>query len=658
MIIKKAACIPLVLHDPFFSIWSNADHLYDKDPVHWCRKRQQLRGYLTVDGKVYCFLGNREFHNVIPQTSIEVTATATRYTFENEEVRFSCTFTSPLLPDDMVLVSRPCTYIDFDVERKNAAEVSLRFEVSSDLVRTTKDSVIGFAGTYNPDVEETRFSYSYMGRAMQQPLNSSGDFCTIDWGYAYLATQDRQAAVAFDLANEKLTLDTTFAPDSSHTDLILAYDDILSINYFGEWRKAYWTHTYATILDAISAAFSDKKDVMAKAAILDKDIEDKAMEIGGKTYAFLCSMSFRQVWAAHKLITNEKGEIIFFSKEHGSGGIIGTVDVSYPSMPLFLLYNTEYMKGMLRPIFDFASRDVWEYDFAPHDVGRYPYAWGQMYGIHNKHKCNVYAYRSMHIYPPFYMYPAGSDVYNFDFQMPVEECGNMLIMVAAICMQDNSTEFALPYWNMLTQWKEYLIRYGADPGNQLCTDDFAGHLAHNVNLSVKAIMGIEAYAKLAEMLGLTEEAEKHHRLAREMAADWEQRAFADDHYSLAFGDRESWSLKYNLIWDKLWDCHLFSEAVYEKELAYYEKKMDKYGTPLDSRSAYTKSDWILWCAAMSDGKEQAMRLMAPIAEFLENSTSRVPFSDLYMADTGVHQDFTARSVQGGIFMPMLRRKCK
>ena len=658
MIIKKATSIPLVLHDPFFSIWSNADHLYDKDTVHWCGKRHALRGYLTVDGKVYCFLGNKDFLNYIPQTSIDVTATATKYTFENDDLKLTCTFTSPLLPDDMVLISRPCTYIDFDIEKKAAKEVSLHFEVSADLVRIAKDSLVGFAGTFAPAQPDKRFSYAYMGRAMQQPLSSSGDYSTIDWGYAYLASNDKTAKVSFDLAGEKLTLDNDFAPDSTHTDLILAYDDILSINYFGEWRKAYWTHTYATILDAISAAFSDKETVIAKATLLDQDIETKALEIGGEDYAFLCNMSFRQVWAAHKLITNENGEIIFLSKENGSGGVIGTVDVSYPSMPLFLLYNTEYVKGMLRPIFDFAARDVWEYDFAPHDIGRYPYAWGQMYGIYNSHKCNTYAYRSLHVYPPFYMYPAGSDVYDFKFQMPVEECGNMLIMMAAVCMQDNCPEFARPHWNILTQWKEYLIRYGADPGEQLCTDDFAGHLAHNVNLSVKAIMGIEAYAKLAEMLGYAEDASKHHALAKEMAADWERRALAGDHYTLSFGDPESWSLKYNLIWDKLWKCNLFSEKVYQKELAYYEKKIDTYGTPLDSRSTLTKSDWILWCASMTEDREQAIRLIKPIVNFLENSRGRVPFSDLYHVDTGIFKEFMARSVQGGIFMPMLKKTIK
>ena len=101
MLIKRAASIPLVLHDPFFSIWSSADHLYDADPVHWSGARQKMRGYISVDGKVYCFLGDKEFHAPLPQRSIEVTATATEYIFENEEVRLVCRFTSPLIPENL-----------------------------------------------------------------------------------------------------------------------------------------------------------------------------------------------------------------------------------------------------------------------------------------------------------------------------------------------------------------------------------------------------------------------------------------------------------------------------------------------------------------------------------------------------------------------------
>ena len=647
MKVTRAASIPLIMHDPYFSIWSSSDHLYDADTVHWTGKRQQIRGYLTVDKTVYCFMGDKEFHQILPQISLDVTATATTYTFENDKVRLCCRFTSPLILSDPLLVSRPCTYIDFMVEKKNADNVQLDFIVSADLVRQEKDEVAGFAGTFKQD-----FSYASMGRMRQQPLGSSGDHTTIDWGYVYLAGNDK-STITYDAANEAIRCQA--ADLNGQTTLILAYDDLASINYFGEWRKAYWTTRYKTILEAISAAFADQKKVCKQASEIDCEIEAKAKKIGGDEYSFLCAMSYRHAIAAHKLITDEDKNLIFLSKENDSNGCIGTVDVSYPSVPLFMLYNTEYVKGMLRPIFRFADCDVWTYDFAPHDVGRYPYAWGQVYGRSDEEN-KRFRSENQFVYPPYYMYPSGSNVYGLRDQMPVEECGNMLIMTAMVCRMEQNVSFALPYMETLKKWREYLIRYGADPGEQLCTDDFAGHLSHNTNLSVKAIMGIEGYAQIAALAGEKDEAKKYHKIAVDMASDWEKRAKADDHYQLVFGEgkKDTWSLKYNLIWDKLWKSGLFSDEVYEKELAYYKKKANRYGTPLDSRAAYTKSDWILWCAAM----DNTAALIQPVAAYLKETTTQVPFSDWYQTDSGMYCYFIARSVQGGIFMPMLAEQIK
>lgn len=653
MNITRAASIPLVLHDPYFSIWSSADRLYDADPVHWCGKRQQLRGYVTVDGVVYSFLGDREFHEAIPQKSVDVTATSTAYTFENEKIVLTARFTSPLLLDDFTLVSRPCTYIDFAVEKKEDCEVLIDFLVSSDLVSQKEEKLVGCSARRPAKKGAPAFSYAQMGKAAQRPLGGSGDNVTIDWGYVYAASADENAVCAYDEKNHRLSCRL---PLEKECGMILAFDDLLSINYFGQWRKAYWTKEYDTILDAVGAAFADRAETLTRAAALDAQIEELAKKAGGEEYAFLCSMSYRHAVAAHKLIADEKGEIIFLSKENDSNGCIGTVDVSYPSVPLFLLYNTEYVKGMLRPVFEFAARDVWEYDFAPHDVGRYPYAWGQVYGMDGEKGGHWFSGGDGEVFPAFYQYPAGTGIYDFKYQMPVEECGNMLIMTAAVCGMDGNAGFARPHMEVLKKWMKYLLEYGADPGEQLCTDDFAGHLSHNVNLSAKAIMGVEAYARLAGQLGQEAEALEYHQKAAAMAADWEKRAICDDHYVLAFGNPDTWSLKYNLVWDRVWDSGLFSDEVYEKELAYYVKKTNAYGTPLDSRRSYTKSDWILWCAAMAKDAEEANALIAPVAAYLKNTESRVPFSDWYETESGRYCHFIARSVQGGIFMPALMKK--
>lgn len=653
MKIKKAAAIPLILQDPFFSIWSDADHLYDKDPVHWCGERQRLQGYIKVDDAVYCFLGERGIHEAIPQQWVDVTATATEYMFENEKVKLSVRFTSPLLPDSIELLSRPCAYVDFQVEKKTECRAEVCFTVSSDLVSRRRERMAG--GSYcRPGKKEVPpYKYAVMGRAVQQPLSGSGDRVTADWGYVYLASAQEDARLAFSLEAGELSCCLPVPEAGGHTGLVLAWDDLVSINYFGEWKKGAWTRSYGTILDAVGAALSDREEVFKRAQTLDREIFDKAFSLGGEAYAYICCFSYRHAVAAHKLILDEEGNVIFLSKENDSNGCIGTVDVSYPSVPLFLLYNPELVKGMLRPIFRFASCDVWEYDFAPHDVGRYPYAWGQVYALIEGKKGMGYEPWKDDVCPPLYSYPAGCGIYDPVYQMPVEECGNMLIMTEAVCMAEGSGEFAGPWMGILEKWVKYLIQFGSDPGEQLCTDDFAGHLAHNTNLSLKAIMGIEAYARLLGRLGREAEAEGYHERARDMAADWCKRSDAGDHYMLAFGSPETWSLKYNMVWDKIFSSGLFGEEVYEKELAWYEKKTGTYGVPLDSRASYTKSDWILWCAAMTQDREQQRRLIQPVADYLENSPTRVPFSDWYDSETGKYCHFIARSVQGGIFMPLL-----
>lgn len=277
------------------------------------------------------------------------------------------------------------------------------------------------------------------------------------------------------------------------------------------------------------------------------------------------------------------------------------------------------------------------------------------YALKRKHAGNLYPRTEGRVRPPFYSFPAGNDIYDLKMQMPVEECGNMLIMMAIVCKLDGNADFAIPYRETLDKWVQYLITYGADPGEQLCTDDFAGHLAHNTNLSIKAIMGIESYAMLLGQMGDESGQAKYHEIAKEMAEDWEKRADAGDHYMLAFGEADTWSLKYNLIWDKIFDSNLFSKKVYETEFAWYIKKVNKYGVPLDNRADYSKSDWLCWCAAMTESQEQVDKLIHPIADYLENTKSRIPFGDWYDTVTGKYEHFIGRSVQGGIYMPIFKR---
>ena len=100
--------------------------------------------------------------------------------------------------------------------------------------------------------------------------------------------------------------------------------------------------------------------------------------------------------------------------------------------------------------------------------------------------------------------------------MPVEEGGNMVILAAAITKIEGKTDYAKKYWDLLTTWTNYLADNGQDPSNQLCTDDFAGHWAHNANLSIKAILGVAGYSEMARMLGMNDVADKYAAIAKNM----------------------------------------------------------------------------------------------------------------------------------------------
>lgn len=650
MKMKRIAAVPLVTHDPYFSVWSQADRLYDDETRHWSQEPLRMYGSLELDGREYFFMGRRAEREEIPQTLLEVSATSTRYRFENEAAALEVTFTSPLLPDDLKVFSRPCSYIRFRLDRHREAEASVRLRISADFVRRTSGPIFGNAHMWTG--EETSFPYVYMYKGNQRILGDSGDNRRIDWGNVYLAAQKGEAALSFCQKEECLEAEISFR-DREEACVVLGFDDILSVHYLDGARSGYWKKYYRNLPEALAACLKEKDEVLSRCGAFDRELEERAKKSGGDVYAFLCDASYRQAMAGHKLIADGEGNPVFLSKECDSNGCIGTVDVSYPSAPLLLCFSPELAEAMLRPIFAFARRPVWCFDFAPHDVGRYPYATGQIYGLKQENRWLEFTEEEGMLYPFYADYPDGREVYDFRTQMPVEECGNMLIMTAAVCRMEGSARPALPHMDTLQKWVDYLVRYGKDPQEQLCTDDFAGHLAHNVNLSAKAIMGIEAYAQICGLAGRKEEARSFHAIAAEYAAYWEKEAAEGDHTLLAYGRPDSWSLKYNAVWDLFFGSHLFSEGVLEREVDFYIRKREKYGVPLDCRKRYAKSDWTLWCSAMTEDPEKRGKLMEPVARFLEETGDRVPFSDWYDAGNGNYCHFKGRTVQGGIFMPML-----
>ncbi len=655
----RPPAVPLVAHDPYFSIWSMADHLNDEGTKHWTGKPNSLTAALRVDGKSWQVMGRENGTTPLAQTSVQVLPTRTIYTFAGAGVRLELTFLTPSLPDDLDILSRPVTYLDWKVSSTDATphQVELYLDANADLTVNTSDQQVSW----------TRFMLDgqpvlRMGSREQPILAKRGDDLRIDWGYLYLqadnATGVTSAAISHTAARTAFNKDGKL-PDSDDLSehivsparripamvlafsvnlgqvstqpvsrsLMLAYDDQYSIEYFQRRELPWWRRNGAEASDLLRSARKDHDSLLARSTAFDNELMADMRKVGGEKYAQLAVLAYRQTLAAHKLVADSaEGTAMFFPKENNSNGCIATVDVIYPSSPFTMLFSPALLKAQLQPVMEYAAMPRWKWPFAPHDLGTYPQANGQVYGGGELTETN---------------------------QMPVEESGNMLIMVAALAKIEGNAAYAQKYWPQLTKWAEYLKDKGLDPENQLSTDDFAGHLAHNANLSIKAILALAAYGQLASMTGHPAEATLYGRTARDFAQKWVALAAEGDHYRLAFDQQGSWSQKYNLVWDKLLGLNLFPVDVVKKEIAFYETKENKYGLPLDNRKDYTKLDWLVWTATLADNNTDFDKILAPAYLWANETTSRVPLTDWYDTITGKQQSFEARSVVGGLFIKML-----
>jgi len=656
-----APAIPLVTHDPYFSIWSMADHLTDVPTMHWTGVPQELYGLIRIDGQNYRFMGalprGKDLVPALQESSSTLTPTHTIVAMQSREIELTVKFLNPLIPEDMELMSRPVTYLSFEVKSRDGKphNVSIYLDAAGTLAVNDPGETVVWSRARIPGLDLLR-----IGSESQPVLQRFGDNVRIDWGYFYIAApQDEHAVtVAGDQTYRNMFLTTGSIPDTDDIDgarvpqshypppptlnvliplgtvdaapvtrhLMLAYDDGYSVEYMHRALLPYWRKEYPSFAAMLEAAERQYPEIEERCLHFDAALKEDLEHAGGREYASIAILAFQQAIAAHKLVEDVNGNAFFMPKENFSNGSISTVDVIYPSAPMFLLLNPKLVEAQLEPVMRYAEMTLWKFPFAPHDLGVYPIADGQQYG--------------------------GGEL-NEDNQMPVEESGNILLLAAAIAHAENDASFARRYWPLLTKWAEYLKANGLDPDNQLCTDDFAGHLAHNANLSIKAIEALGAYAQLAQTLGYTDVAKQYRTLAQEMARKWVEMAADGDHYRLAFDSPGTWSQKYNLVWDRILGLNLFPESVADKEISFYKTHFNRYGLPLDNRATYTKLDWELWTGALARDDSDFQLFVHPIAAFLRDTEPRVPMTDWYDTLSARQVHFQARSVVGGVYMKML-----
>jgi hypothetical protein len=661
----RPPAVPLVVNDPYFSIWSMSDHLTDTPTKHWSEAAQPLIGLVRIDAHVLRWMGAAARGNAglrgleaMQQLSLQITPLHTRYAFSAEGIRLEVTFFSPLIPSDLDVMSRPVTYLSWSAVSTDGKShhVELMLDVDANIAVNDAAQPVTWGRT-----KAQRLTVLNLGSKDQATLHQSGDRIRIDWGYFHLGVPDD---VASSTALSTQTI-TAFAKDGSlpveddlampraaagriqpihlavvfplgdvgstavNRHVLLGYTEGYAIEYLGRKLRPYWQRDGMTESAMLGLAETDYPKLEQRGVKFDEDVMTRMEQIGGADYRYLTSLAFRQTIAAHKLVADIDGHPMLFSKENDSNGCIDTVDVTYPSSPFFLYFNPKLLEAQLDPLMRYAALPRWRFPFAPHDLGTYPLANGQVYG--------------------------GGELTE-ENQMPVEESGNLLIMIAALGRAEGNWDFARQYMPQLRKWAAYLEEKGLDPENQLSTDDFAGHLAHNTNLSIKAIEALGAFSEIAAGTGDDALAKRYMTLARSLPAKWDGMAREDDHYKLAFDQAGTWSQKYNLVWDDILDLHLFPAPIAQTEWNFYPKQFKVYGLPLDNRKTITKLDWEFWTASLTRDPKQFSDLAHRIVVWSDQSASRVPLTDYYDTVTGLQMGFQARSVVGGIFIQALKRQ--
>ncbi len=179
----RAPATPLVVHDPYFSLWSMSDRLTDSPVKHWTGAPEPMNGLIRIDGKTYRYLGNEDRGlPALEEVSREITPTRTIVTLRSPGIELRLTFLTPAFPDDLRTMARPVTYLDWTAKSRDGATHDVSIYLDADAYIATNDPTEKVTWS-RADISGLHLLR--IGTAQQPILQKSGDFVRIDWGYFY-----------------------------------------------------------------------------------------------------------------------------------------------------------------------------------------------------------------------------------------------------------------------------------------------------------------------------------------------------------------------------------------------------------------------------------------------------------------------------------------
>jgi Domain of unknown function (DUF5127)/Domain of unknown function (DUF4965)/Domain of unknown function (DUF1793)/Domain of unknown function (DUF4964) len=665
----------LAVRGPYLSTWLPATALSATWQEFWAGHTTAMGGIARIDGVAYMFMGDptivltvpngnygtptttQGFEQALQQTGLAVTMVRSVFTLEGGGVEVTVEHLSPVEPGDLARQSIPMSYVQLSARSVDGQthDVQIYADISGEWVSGDDTQEITWAPANVPYGGGQLQAWT-VELANQQPLTEQDQQAAWGtWVWATPATSGLTWQSGEDIAVRAQFVDNGNLANTNDTDYRAIEDNwpvfgfavdlgtlgttpatiplsiglvrTPAISYLGQNLQPLWTTYYSTWQEMLGFFHTDFPAAGHRATALDTRITDAAVKAGGTEYAGLCALALRQAYGGTELVVGPDGSPWAFLKEISSDGNVSTVDVLFPASPAWIYLDPEYLALLLTPVLSYAESGNWPEQFAPHDLGAaYPVASG-----HND---------------------GGGE------NMPMEESGNMLIMSAAYVQQASASAaaaFVTAHYTILKQWADYLVANLPDPGFQNQTDDFAGPIAHSVNLALKGIVGVAAMAKIATVAGNATDAASYAASAKQFIAYWTANAqdpsaaHLDLTYNGADGGDGTWGTTYNGFFDNFLGTGLVPASVRAEQSAWYRSVSNLFGLPLQVPHSYAKSDWEMFTAAWLSDYPVSRQLISQVYTYANTTPSRVPFSDLYDTVSDEQVSFQARPVQGGMF---------
>lgn len=631
--------LPLTVRTPYMSTWLNnaRDEPWSKWPMFWTGDEIgfSLLAAVPDTHTVYPLLGrphdsldpsgHGEGYNVSRAIykGSKYDASTTNLTYAipppshgHEPLELVLSFLSPITPTSTLRQSIPASYVSVHV--KGTFDIDVYIDINGQWVSGHRDARIVWDFSHSALDEKHRFKTFKVTREEELLFteNRFGGNAQAEWGSLYFTApsdvrhecgtsailrqrfsatgtlenevdsefrsiMDEEPVFAF-AKSFKLSGNSTTKPSHAEVVFTLAHIQDPVVQFASArgltFMRPLWKSWFGDVEELLTYHYLDFANAITLAANYSAQLAVDAYESGSDNYVDIVALSARQVMGATSFSGTPEEPLIFL-KEISSNGNSQTVDVIFPAWPFFLYTNPRWGAWLLEPLIEHMNSGQYPNDYSMHDLGAH--------------------------FPNLTGHADGNDEY-----MPVEECGDMLIMglslvnsltygsgassqsvwstmgnshwdeealnpFALTTSEFNGIEHIDNTWggstkggkqaqkwlsksyNLWRQWSGYLVEFSLEPHNQLSTDDFAGWLALHSNLALKGIVGIKAMSELAATLGYDADVKYYQNVSDVYIDKWQEFAISRDgsHAKLAYDWYGSWTTIYSLYADALLCFH-------------------------------------------------------------------------------------------------------